>query len=240
MALKSPEERFWTKVDKTNSNGCWLWKGTVAKKTGYGTFSLINPVRRPTAHRYSMMLAGMDETECTVVKHKCDNKLCVNPSHLEPKRGLRNTTGKVTKEFIISTCSPDLMTGCLMRTCGIDSTGYSRISDASKSPSVHRLMWELERGKIPDGMCVLHQCDNRRCCNIDHLFLGTKKDNADDCVAKGRNCFGTKNGNSKLTEMQLWEIRESSLPLSVLAKSYNVDRTTIWNVRTGRTYSKVC
>src|ERR1017187_6757138 len=53
----------------------------------------------------------------------------------------------------------------------------------------HRLLWTLIKGTIPEGMSVLHSCDNPPCCNIDHLFLGTAQDNADDKMAKGRGVF---------------------------------------------------
>lgn len=51
----------------------------------------------------------------------------------------------------------------------------------------HRIAWELKHGEIPEGQYVLHRCDNPACVNVEHLFLGTQKDNLTDMIAKGRN-----------------------------------------------------
>ena len=59
-----------------------------------------------------------------------------------------------------------------------------------KTTSAHRTGWILFRGPIPAGLKVLHACDNPACVNLEHLYLGTQKDNARDMVARGRYASG--------------------------------------------------
>jgi hypothetical protein len=75
---------------------------------------------------------------------------------------------------------------CWVWTGSTDPRGYGHIWRQGRLVPTHRLSYELNRGPIPDGMCVLHRCDNPPCCNPSHLFLGTKADNAHDMHAKGR------------------------------------------------------
>lgn len=63
---------------------------------------------------------------------------------------------------------------------------YGYLSFNGKTISAHRHSWELVNGKIPKGMIVCHKCDVGLCVNPDHLFLGTHKDNMQDCAKKGR------------------------------------------------------
>jgi hypothetical protein len=63
-------------------------------------------------------------------------------------------------------------------------------------------------GSIPDGLFVLHICDNRKCCNPKHLYLGTHQDNIKDMVDRGRSLSGENNNQSKLTEESVLKIRE--------------------------------
>ena len=125
--------------------------------------------------------------------------------------------------------------------------GYGRITVGSRRDgpraymSTHRYSWEVHYGEIPAGMYVCHKCDNRRCVNPDHLFLGTAKDNAADRESKGRNnhVVGERIGTSKLKVGDINVIRNSSLPSRVIASEYGVNKSTILDVRSGRRWAHV-
>lgn len=72
----------------------------------------------------------------------------------------------------------------------------------------HRYSYLLHTGVHPDELYVCHHCDNPRCVNPEHLFLGTALDNNHDCIAKDRNAKGNTHGRSKLTEELVRKIRK--------------------------------
>jgi hypothetical protein len=97
--------------------------------------------------------------------------------------------------------------GCLEWQGYKNSKGYGRTTISRKSYRVHRVAWEIKYGPIPKGLDVLHRCDNPPCCDPEHLFLGTRADNAHDMIAKGRAMRGERNNQAKLTETDVLEIR---------------------------------
>lgn len=112
--------------------------------------------------------------------------------------------------------------------------GYpQRNSKLSKGTrNAHRVFWEEAYGAIPKGLLVMHLCDNRECVNLEHLRLGTHKENMQDMVQKGRSYDrkGEKSPVHKLTTIQVKEIKELSkqgLSQRQIARKFNVTQTCV-------------
>lgn len=119
--------------------------------------------------------------------------------------------------------------------------GYGYISDEfGKTKKAHREIFKHFNGEITDGLIVRHACDNPKCCNPEHLILGTHKDNAMDAKIRGRNARGSKNWYSKLTEKDVYSIKKmlkvGGKP-SVIAKIFNITRGNINKIRSGMAWS---
>jgi len=87
-----------------------------------------------------------------------------------------------------------------------DGRGQLKVNGVHKIAS--RYSWEIHYGPIPDGLNVLHNCDNPPCVRPDHLFLGTRAMNAGDMVSKSRSAYGERASRTKLTTEQVTEIKK--------------------------------
>lgn len=76
--------------------------------------------------------------------------------------------------------------GCWEYTSGKDRCGYGKFSLGPRRLGAHKVSYVLHKGDVPEGLVVMHSCDNPGCINPDHLSLGTVKDNVHDCINKGR------------------------------------------------------
>ena len=104
----------------------------------------------------------------------------------------------------------DSTTGCHNWIAYIRPDGYGDFRIGNKKELAHRAAWSLLVGDIPEDLWVLHKCDNRKCINPDHLYLGTHQDNMDDVVERGGRkgvCTKESNGLAVLTQKQVDEIR---------------------------------
>lgn len=122
--------------------------------------------------------------------------------------------------------------------------GYGCFKYNGKAIDSHRMAWFLTYGEFPN-LLVCHSCDNRACCNPNHLFLGTYSDNAKDAFKKGRRkapenkTRGENRYNSKLKDRDVIEIKNllnNGIGGSELARKFNVTRGLISNIKTKKAW----
>jgi hypothetical protein len=115
--------------------------------------------------------------------------MIASPRHAAYRARQRDTLDRVFWTKIV--IQPN---GCWAYQGAITQHGYGALVRNGEKIGAHKRAWELAKGPIPDGLYVLHHCDNPPCCNPAHLFLGTQIDNLADMRAKGRdNSFGLLN-----------------------------------------------
>lgn len=125
----------------------------------------------------------------------------------------------------------------------IEWTGYAKLG-IRPPVKAHRASWIIHKGPIPSGKVVCHTCDNRKCTNPEHLWIGTHKDNIQDRIKKGR-CNtpkGTQLKIAKINEKQVVEIKdllEKGIACSVIGRQYGVSRKIISRIKNGETWKHV-
>ena len=154
------------------------------------------------------------------------------------------------KERLLSKVSVNEQSGC-WEWHGSTRRGYgrmivgSRTDGTRRNESAHRVSYTLFNGEIPNGMEVCHKCDNPFCVNPEHLFVGTKLDNAHDRDRKGRNIIftGEEQARAKLTKKAVkdarWERAYKGTSFKELADRYGVSKKTMQNAINGVTWKCV-
>lgn len=138
--------------------------------------------------------------------------------------------------------------GCWEWSGYIGAGGYGVISsDDGKLMKAHRLSWSIKHGPIPDGLKVCHKCDNPKCVNPSHLFLGTQSDNVQDCKKKGRISNrpqpGESNPMSRLTNKQVLDMRSLRLSRGLsykkIGQKFGVAAMTAYRAITGQSWGTI-
>lgn len=208
--------------DHGDSEKCLEWPFTRTRG-GYGM--LRCEAGRKTAHRLAFEIFNGTIPDGQWVRHKCDNRGCYSPRHLELGDRAANVADMMARgrykngwkdgqrfpvlatpnlaNFLAETVrAHGLSNSCLEWPASLDGRGYGQVIFQGIRSTVSRVAYELFYGVAPGSFHVLHRCDNRKCYAAAHLFLGTNANNMADKCAKGRN-----KAPSKLTIFEAKEIR---------------------------------
>lgn len=126
-----------------------------------------------------------------------------------------------------------LPNGCMEFSKCVQGNGYGRATIARKTDYAHRHAYRIVFGEVPEGLDVCHKCDNRKCINPNHLFAGTRKDNMQDAVSKGRQAKGDMLPQSKLTDADkgaIVELAKRGIPYAEIAKQFSICRQHVGQI----------
>lgn len=234
----TPVDRFWAKVRPESGDACWQWTaGKLA--SGFGSYRVSTGLA-VVAHRYSYELAFGPVPDGKFVAQTCGNKLCVAPHHLVLQSQRKPPVDAIKRLLGGVTVQPN---GCW--NFGDAMSGYTTLGRGMDEPSAHRFSYEFHKGEIPDGLYVLHSCDNKRCVNPDHLHVGTAADNMREKIERKRHRFGEEHGNARLTDEIVRLCRARHVRgckvngIKAMADEVGVSDTALASAVHGKTWSHV-
>jgi hypothetical protein len=158
--------------------------------------------------------------------------------------GVYERKKKPAEERFWKYVNKDTGTSCWEWTGCLEIAGYGKLRVNGKNIKAHRFSYQLHKGEIPDGMFILHSCDNPKCIRPDHLSIGTHAENMRDMINKNRDnkAKGSAAGQAKLTENQVIEIKQKlnlGIKQKIIAQEYNIDDSNISRIKTGKNWAHI-
>jgi hypothetical protein len=139
----------------------------------------------------------------------------------------------IAKEKFWSRVAKGSKSQCWLWTGGLTEKGYGQFMDGRKQIRAHRFSYELHAGPIPPGSFVCHHCDNRRCVNPAHLFIGTTQDNTADRDRKGRHWVphGVDHHRARITPEIVADIRTRRLQQKEFGALYGISHHSVRDIQ---------
>ncbi len=147
-----------------------------------------------------------------------------NPTMVETGTSKRPMYEKLFNNYEVDANGCWIFTGTINKT-----TGYGYVADWPKHLQAHVESFKIFKGPIPKGKILRHTCDVRPCINPEHLIVGTKKDNAQDCCARRRH-----NPICKLTREDARRIKDDPRSQSLIALSFGVNQSQVSRIKSGK------
>lgn len=222
-------ERLHALLDKSaGPDGCWIWQRGIYAD-GYGKMQVGGRVGGRTERPHRVMLEhALGRSPQGDVLHSCSNRACCNPAHLS--EDTRTVEGRFWSKV-------EKSDGCWWWRGAVGPHGYGTFKAEAGFVRAHRFAISA-----PEGVVVMHRCDNRRCVNPAHLQLGTHSENMRDMVEKGRPPRGVDRPNAKLRDEDVVGIRAAAADgqsSAAIAGSLPVCRSTVRSVIAGETWGHV-
>lgn len=187
-STKTPAAKFWKLVRPEKE--CWIWTGATTT-SGYPVWSKSQYSGQILAARFAFEISR-GHPPAHNLKRTCGNILCVRPDHLSDALKVKiRKTSPTWQERFQKRIGPPNENGC-REFIGSKEGRYGTFGRDGRHVYAHRVAWELRNGPIPDGLHILHHCDNPPCVNTDHLYAGTQVDNVADRQSRQRHRVGSR------------------------------------------------
>jgi hypothetical protein len=137
---------------------------------------------------------------------------------------------------VFAQCVPNYETECIVWTGRwTTQNGYGRVTFKRRKHLTHRIVYQARKGPVPDGLQILHSCDNRRCCNPNHLSLGTGQDNTNDRKAKDRLGFKLNTAQAR----EILALVRSGRKQPEVAKMFGINASMVSRIASGKKWAHV-